>query len=122
MPEVSGIDVLKKLKEIDSEIPVIFISGFLDKAILMEALNLGVSSVLNKPISETLLLSYVAQALQKREMWRILNRSVDMVLFQLKETEKYLLSQGKNELVEIMRKDTHQLLEARRSLRTIKII
>lgn len=120
MPGLSGMDVLKKMKGIDSEIPIIFISGHLDKSTLMEALNLGVFAVLDKPIKENQLINFITQALARREMWRLLNRSIDLILFQISDMEKYLISQNKPGLVEIMKQDARQLLESRRALKNPK--
>jgi len=120
MPVLSGMDVLKKMKTIDSEIPIIFISGHLDKSTLMEALNLGVFAVLDKPIKENQLINYITQAVARRDMWRLLNRSIDLILFQINDMEKYLISQNKPELVEMMKQDARQLLESRRALKNSK--
>lgn len=120
MPGMNGLDVLKKMKTIDSEIPIIFISGHLDKSTLMEALNLGVFAVLDKPIKENQLINFITQAVARRDMWRLLNRSIDLVLFQVNDMENYLLSQNKPELVEIMKQDARQLLESRRALKNPK--
>ena len=120
MPGLSGLDVLKILKEIDSEIPIIFISGYLDKETLVESLNLGAFSVLEKPIKENLLLNYIRQALTKREMLRLINRSIDLILFQCSDLERYLLCEGKKDLVEINKQEVRHLLDARRALRNLK--
>ena len=117
MPVYSGLDILKRIKDIDSHIPVIFISGHLDKETLISALNIGVYAILEKPVKEVILMSHVTQALKKKEMWKLLNSSINLILFQLNDMEKYLISQGKTELVQIMKQDTRQLLEARRALK-----
>ena len=117
MPELTGMDVLKRVLEMDSDVPVIFISSYLDKLTLMDALNLGVFAVLEKPIKEGALLSYITQGLSRREMWHLLNRSIDMILFQLNDMEKFLLSQGRKDSVTIMKEDARTLLAARRALR-----
>lgn len=122
MPGLSGIDVLKSFKQIDSEISIIFISGHLDKTTLMEALNLGVFAVIDKPIKELQLNSYITQALARREMWRILNKSIDLILFQINDMGNYLISQNKSEQLEIMKQDARQLLESRRALKAPRSI
>jgi DNA-binding NtrC family response regulator len=122
MPGLSGIDVLKNFKQIDSEISIIFLSGYLDKTTLMEALNLGVFAVIDKPIKEIQLNSYIAQALARREMWRILNKSIDLILFQINDMGNYLISQNKSEQLEIMKQDARQLLESRRALKAPRSI
>ena len=120
MPGMSGMDVLRRVTEIDSEIPFIFISAFLDKATLVEALNLGAFAVMDKPIKEIQAIGFITQALKRREMWHLLNRSIDLILFQITDIEQYLISQNKLNLVEIMKQDARQLLEARRALKTLK--
>ncbi|MFH0975294.1 MAG: PAS domain S-box protein [Spirochaetota bacterium] len=51
MPHMTGIEMLKEIKEIKKDIPVILTSGYLDKAMEENALKEGVSLVLAKPIS-----------------------------------------------------------------------
>ncbi len=49
MPKVSGIDILKKIKTIDTQIPVIMMTGYADDAKRIESLRNGAYALLSKP-------------------------------------------------------------------------
>ena len=50
MPGMDGLEVLKKLKEIDSSIPVIVVTGHGDSDLEQEALGLDAAGFIHKPI------------------------------------------------------------------------
>lgn len=51
MPQVSGIDVLKKIKAINPKIPVIMMTGFADEEKRIESLRNGAYALLTKPFT-----------------------------------------------------------------------
>lgn len=51
MPRVSGIDILKKIKQINQKIPVIMMTGFADGKKRIESLRNGAYSLLTKPFN-----------------------------------------------------------------------
>ena len=71
MPKMDGLEMVKKIKEINPEVFVIFITAFSDSSYLKEALELGVEGYIVKPIDKNRLyqkLNFLAEILhQKRE-------------------------------------------------------
>jgi two-component system response regulator FixJ len=63
MPDVSGIDLLRKLREMDSDIPVIVITGHGDVPLAVEAMRIGALDFLEKPYDDEVLLASVRLAL-----------------------------------------------------------
>jgi CheY-like chemotaxis protein len=51
MPKLTGTDLAKEIKRHNPEIPVILMSGFVNKNIENSAKELGVDMIVNKPIS-----------------------------------------------------------------------
>lgn len=51
MPNISGVDILKKFKEIDENIPIIVLTGFIESEEDRQLLELGSFKNLLKPIS-----------------------------------------------------------------------
>ena len=51
MPEISGIELLRKVKSIDGEIPVIMITGFASTNDAVEAMKLGAEDYIIKPFN-----------------------------------------------------------------------
>lgn len=66
MPGMSGIDLLKRLRELKSNIPVIVITGHGDVPLAVEAMKFGASDFLEKPFDDDLLLAAVRSALSVR--------------------------------------------------------
>jgi DNA-binding NtrC family response regulator len=67
MPGMSGIELMKQVKAIDSATQVIVISGHGDRETALEAVRLGAVDFLVKPIDTKRLKSAVKRALQKPE-------------------------------------------------------
>lgn len=65
MPEITGIDLLKRVKETKPELPVIVITGHGDIALAVEAMKIGAVDFLEKPFDDDHLLTAVRSALDK---------------------------------------------------------
>ncbi len=65
MPEITGIDLLKKVKETKPDLPVIVITGHGDIALAVEAMKIGAVDFLEKPFDDDHLLSAVKSALDR---------------------------------------------------------
>lgn len=66
MPEMSGLDVLKAVKEIDSDLPVILMTGYASLDTAIEAVASGAYDYLLKPVEFNHLELAVNRALEKR--------------------------------------------------------
>ena len=68
MPGMDGIEVLKRIKEIEPKTEVIVITGHGDMELAIKALNLDATDFINKPIQRDLL----EQALKRaKERWQL---------------------------------------------------
>ncbi len=65
MPELSGIDLLRRLKELKIDVPVIVITGHGDVALAVEAMKIGAVDFLEKPFDDEVLLASVETALRE---------------------------------------------------------
>jgi len=63
MPDVTGIDLLRRVKELKLDIPVIVITGHGDVALAVDAMKIGAIDFLEKPFDDDLLLAAVRFAL-----------------------------------------------------------
>lgn len=70
LPKMSGIDALTKIKERDSETPVIMISGHGNVEIAVRAVKLGAFDFLEKPLSIDRVLITTERALQFKNLER----------------------------------------------------
>jgi two-component system, LuxR family, response regulator FixJ len=67
MPEVSGIDLLRRLRELQSPLPVIVITGHGDVPLAVEAMKLGAVDFFEKPFDDDALLAAVRSALSNED-------------------------------------------------------
>lgn len=83
MPFMSGLDMSKKIKEIDEKIPILLITSHFEKEVTEAAVDIGIDGYLFKPLS-----------LQRVE--KILQKYIERILFARKfENEHKLLEQYK---------------------------
>jgi two-component system response regulator FixJ len=66
MPDISGIDLLRRLRELKIEAPVIVITGHGDVPLAVEAMKIGAFDFLEKPFDDDVLLASVQTALNKQ--------------------------------------------------------
>lgn len=66
MPGMDGIEVLKAVKALQADIPVILITGYASVDTAVEAMKNGASDYISKPFSPDLLLEKVKNALNQR--------------------------------------------------------
>lgn len=66
MPEISGIDLLRRLKELKIGVPVIVVTGHGDVPLAVEAMKIGAAEFLEKPFDDEVLLNAVRSALNKQ--------------------------------------------------------
>jgi two-component system response regulator FixJ len=63
MPEMSGIDMVRRLKGLGVDLPVIVITGHGDVPLAVDAMKLGAVDFIEKPFDDEILLSAVRTAL-----------------------------------------------------------
>ncbi|WP_018931714.1 response regulator transcription factor [Gracilibacillus lacisalsi] len=92
MPEVSGLELLKKLKEKAKDPVVIVISAYSEFEYAHEALELGVVNYLLKPIAKEKLMESIEKAIEiekQREKTGMFNKIVDDKLLEMQQLSKY---------------------------------
>jgi two-component system response regulator FixJ len=70
MPELSGVELLRRLRELKFDIPVIVITGHGDVALAVEAMKIGAIDFLEKPFDDEVLLGSVRSALNQLDQDR----------------------------------------------------
>jgi two-component system, LuxR family, response regulator FixJ len=66
MPGMSGIELLKRLREMKIEVPVIVITGHGDVPLAVEAMKIGAIDFLEKPFDDEVLLASVRAAIERQ--------------------------------------------------------
>jgi two-component system response regulator FixJ len=65
MPGISGLDLLRRMHELESDIPVIVMTGHGDIALAVEAMKIGAADFFEKPFNDDALLTAVRSALDR---------------------------------------------------------
>ncbi len=101
MPQMHGMDLLKVIKSIDSDIPIIVITGHGDIPMAVEAVKIGANDFLEKPINPSQLLELIKKHLANRQLFVEQKRNLE------KSIKKELI--GKSAQMEIIRDHIAQL-------------
>jgi two-component system response regulator FixJ len=67
MPGIDGIEMLRRLKALDTRFPVIIMTGHGDVPLAVEAMKLGAVDFLEKPFDDDLLIAMVDAGLKRAE-------------------------------------------------------
>ena len=68
MPEMNGVDLYRAIKEIQPELPVVFMTAYSADDLIKEGLEEGALAVLTKPLEIDLLLSFLAALSKERSI------------------------------------------------------
>jgi CheY-like chemotaxis protein len=114
MPGMTGLELLKKVREQERVVPFLFLSGHSSKVIIMEARKLDAFSVIDKPYDERVLRQRVRLLLTLGEAIRKLDADVVRLCEEKKipadQAEEFKKSQIKKMASEIVQKMRTQLL------------
>lgn len=117
MPNMSGMALLREVQKINPELPVIFISGNLSKADVIEAIRYGVFAVLEKPFQPAHVVTNLNNAAKKYMTQKLLNRSIKFMFYQFSDLDEYLKSQGKDEIRRVLKDEIEGLIEMKNLLK-----
>jgi len=89
MPVLSGIAMTEAIRRVDPKVPIIFITASMDRALLVRAINLGISAFIPKPIVLDNLVQALALAVGMLETRDLQRRNTEQELALLHFREKY---------------------------------
>lgn len=116
MPKKTGLDLLKDIKKTNQNLPVVFISGYLNTDVLVEILNLGAYGAIEKPFSLSRAISICTAAVKQYKSQRLLNQSMNHIVRYFGEIDSILREQGKEELRAQINSSIEELLRNREFL------
>jgi two-component system response regulator FixJ len=67
MPEIDGIELLRRLKKLKVNVPVIVLTGHGDVPLAVEAMKIGALDFLEKPFNDEVMLASIRLALDRQE-------------------------------------------------------
>lgn len=116
MPQMNGIMLLKEIRKLNLNTPIVFISGHMDKDIILEAMSYGASGFIEKPFHYPNMVSLIDNILKKQEAIKLLNRSIKSLYVQFKELDQYLEQNNKHTLRDLLKDELENLIEQRNRL------
>ena len=66
MPKMNGIDLVRRLRQLDCALPVVVITGHADVPLAIEAMKAGVAEFLEKPFDDDVLIGVVQRLLEEQ--------------------------------------------------------
>lgn len=116
MPEMSGIELLQKIRKVDRDIPLIFVSAFLDYKTMSEALSFGAFDFISKPMDINIVFKTCRNAFHKYQLLKLLNRSINHILYQFSDLDEFLKESGKEDLRKALKYELEQIIEQKHEL------
>lgn len=116
MPGLSGLEMAKIVSAIRPNLPIIFISAYVTKETILEGLGSGVSGFIDKPFKQDNVINQARSAAKKYHAFKLLNRSIDLQLYQFSDLEKYLVQIGKTSVRDMMKMELNNILAQRKLL------
>jgi two-component system response regulator FixJ len=94
MPEITGMELLRRLKELKVSLPVIVITGHGDVPLAVEAMKFGAVDFLEKPFDDEILMGAVRSALGRQDSasrQQLVRAEIDQRLAALSNREREVL-------------------------------
>lgn len=117
MPDMTGLDLLKLVKKSFVDLPVVFISGHVNKDVLLEAIQHGVYGVIEKPFDIGRVAECAINAIEKHKLYKMVGSSINLLIYQFSDLSEFLKSQGRHDIEKVISKEITQLIDQRRALR-----
>jgi len=82
MPRMNGIEMSKKIKEIDNQVPIVIMSAHSDTSYLLEAIKLGINGYLLKPVDKVKLFETLESNVKVKALEKIVIEDRKQILHQ----------------------------------------
>lgn len=89
LPGINGMEFAKEVLKIKVKMPIILITGYVDMQFFVEAINIGITQFVSKPIQFKLLRNAINNAVESVVLEHLLNKSREQELELLKYKDKY---------------------------------
>ncbi len=85
MPKMTGIELIREIRKIDPKFPIIMMTAYPETSLMMEAINLGVTQFLVKPVKVNNLINAIEMAMQRVVLERQKQLTQEAELLRLRE-------------------------------------
>ncbi|MDB5818598.1 MAG: sigma-54-dependent Fis family transcriptional regulator [Rhizobacter sp.] len=106
LPHMGGIDLLRHVKTVDAQLPVILVTGHGDVSMAVDAMRAGAYEFIEKPFASDLLCDVVVRALDQRTL-SLASGGLQALLASLRGTESGIV--GRSPAIELLRQQIARL-------------
>lgn len=93
MPSMNGIEMIREIRRSDTKVPIIITTAFIDTDYLVEAINLGVTQFVSKPVFMEHLLATIKVAIQRVILENLAQKAKEQEIELLQFRDRYHSSQ-----------------------------
>lgn len=120
MPQMSGLDFIEKCNDEKIDIPTILISGFLTDAVKAHGREYGAFAFIEKPFDNDKDLATCLSAVKQQRIMKLLNKSINYILYQFSDLDLFLKQQGKESIRLTLKNELASMLELKKNLKSIQ--
>ncbi|ARU48262.1 response regulator transcription factor [Sulfurospirillum diekertiae] len=115
MPKKDGIKLTRQIRQIDYTLPIVILTSFDDRNLLLSAANLAIDGYLIKPIEFTVLVKTLSQALKRTQKENLIRLNESLVFnYDTKEFYHHnklkVLGSKELELIEFLLKNPYKIV------------
>jgi FixJ family two-component response regulator/HPt (histidine-containing phosphotransfer) domain-containing protein len=119
MPSLNGLEMLEAIRTTLTDAPVIFISAFISKDVMLEAYKYGAYDFIEKPYNEIKVLNLCQNAIKKSKTSELLEKSINYIIYQFNDLDNYLKLQGKESVRISLKHELQTILEQKKNLKNL---
>lgn len=120
MPKMNGNEVIRNVKSIDPDIPVMLLSGCLEQQTCIDAVNYGAFALLEKPMNMNQVETTINNAHSNVKYSRLVSKSIRLLMYQFSDLSDFLIEAGKEDIIQTIKSEMEGLIEERNFLRESK--
>jgi FixJ family two-component response regulator/HPt (histidine-containing phosphotransfer) domain-containing protein len=94
MPGMNGVELVNIVSKMKPHLPILVVSGFITKEVCLETMALGVSGIIEKPFNHDSFIKMIQLNVKKYKNVRLLNKSIDLIVYQYEDFDKFLFDSG----------------------------
>lgn len=117
MPDIDGMQLLEMVSKVHADLPVVFISGYVNKDVLLNAIRLGVFAAIEKPFDIVRVVECARNAIERHRLSKVVTSSINLLMYQFSDLTEFLKSTGKTDISNSISTEITSLIKQRRLLR-----
>jgi CheY-like chemotaxis protein/HPt (histidine-containing phosphotransfer) domain-containing protein len=115
MPQMNGFEMATLIGKKYPELPIVVVSGHIKGSVVVA----GIYAIIEKPFSDDFILQSARHAINRYQLIKLLNRTVDLLIYQFSDLDDYLKSQGKHEVRKTLANEINTIMELRSKIRAL---